>query len=136
MPAGDRTGPWGGGPRTGRGLGYCSGYGAPGYMTPAPGMAFGWGFGRGLGLGRGYGRGLGRGRGRGARFPVAWGYWGSPYPPAAPLGYTQAAGAWPPAEEEAALADEAKFLEAELARIRERLSELKKAPKGMKTDEK
>jgi hypothetical protein len=136
MPAGDRTGPWGAGPRTGRGFGYCSGNSAPGYMSPGPGMGLGRGFGRGLGLGRGYGRGLGMGRGRRSRHPGYWGFWGYPYPPAAPLGYSQTVGAWPPAEEEAALADEAKFLEAELARIRERLSELKKAPKGTKKDEK
>jgi len=31
MPRGDRTGPWGRGPMTGRGLGYCSGSSAHGY---------------------------------------------------------------------------------------------------------
>ncbi|HHY81012.1 MAG TPA: DUF5320 domain-containing protein, partial [Thermoanaerobacter sp.] len=30
MPRGDGTGPMGLGPRTGRGLGYCSGYNVPG----------------------------------------------------------------------------------------------------------
>ncbi len=30
MPRGDRTGPRGQGPRTGRGLGYCEGYDGPG----------------------------------------------------------------------------------------------------------
>ncbi|RUM33674.1 MAG: hypothetical protein DSY33_03955 [Archaeoglobus sp.] len=59
MPGGDRTGPLGLGPRTGRGLGYCSGYNRPGFMTG--------GFGRGRGRGRA-GRGGGRGRGRGRRF--------------------------------------------------------------------
>jgi hypothetical protein len=44
MPRGDGTGPWGQGSMTGRGLGYCSGYERPGFMTPGPGM----GFGRGL----------------------------------------------------------------------------------------
>jgi len=34
MPHGDRTGPLGQGPRTGRGAGYCSGNTKPGYMTP------------------------------------------------------------------------------------------------------
>jgi Family of unknown function (DUF5320) len=125
MPAGDRTGPWGAGPRTGRGSGYCSGYGAPGYMSPGPGMGFG------RGLGRGYGRGMGAGRGRWLRHPAAWGFWGHPYPPAGPFGDPSGAWAMPPAEEEAALADEAKFLEAELARIRERLEEMKK--NGQKT---
>lgn len=136
MPAGDRTGPWGAGPRTGRGFGFCSGYAAPGYMTPGPGLGLGRGFGRGLGLGRGYGRGMGMGRGRGGRFrhPGAWGFWGYPYPPAAPYGYPAGAGAVPPVDEEAALADEAKFLEDELARVRERLVELKKGPKGKKDE--
>ena len=40
MPAGDRTGPEGMGPQTGRGAGYCAGYGAPGYMNS------GYGYGR------------------------------------------------------------------------------------------
>ena len=132
MPAGDRTGPWGAGPRTGRAFGYCAGNAAPGYMTPGPG--FGRGFGRGLGLGRGFGRGPGMGRGRRFGHPGAWGSWG--YPPAVPYGPYPGAWAMPKAEEEAALADEVKFLEAKLARVKERLSELKKEPKGTKKDEK
>ena len=62
MPGGDRTGPIGMGPRTGRGAGYCAGYAAPGYANPA--------FGRGLGRGRGVGIGFGRGR---------FGAWGGGY---------------------------------------------------------
>lgn len=51
MPRGDRTGPTGSGPMTGRRAGYCSGFGVPGYANPAiPGQAFGFGF-------RGGGRG-------------------------------------------------------------------------------
>ena len=76
MPWGDRTGPAGQGPRTGRGLGYCNGYNQPGYAT-SPG--FGRGYGRGFGFGRGawgWGRGgYGYGWGRG----WAGGYW--PVPP-------------------------------------------------------
>ncbi|HEX42645.1 MAG TPA: hypothetical protein ENN81_11405 [Phycisphaerales bacterium] len=54
MPGGDGTGPLGYGPMTGRGAGYCAGYGAPGAFGPL-------------------GRGRGRGRGRGLRFgPVAY----------------------------------------------------------------
>ena len=34
MPRGDRTGPEGLGPKTGRSAGYCAGYGIPGYMNP------------------------------------------------------------------------------------------------------
>ena len=62
MPAGDRTGPLGQGPRTGRASGFCSGYNTPGYTT-SPGGGMGRGFGRGMG--RGFGRGMGRGRGFG-----------------------------------------------------------------------
>ncbi|MFX0085206.1 MAG: DUF5320 domain-containing protein [Candidatus Hodarchaeota archaeon] len=58
IPRGNRTGPWGIGPRTGRGLGYCAGYPSPGY-TKGPGM----GLGRGYGWSRG-GRGGGWGQGR------------------------------------------------------------------------
>ena len=53
MPGGDRTGPAGAGPRTGRGMGYCSGYNWAGYANPAPGFRGGFGFGRGGG-GRGW----------------------------------------------------------------------------------
>jgi hypothetical protein len=49
MPGGDRTGPMGGGPRTGRGAGYCAGSAVPGFMQ----SSFGGGFGRGRGGGWG-----------------------------------------------------------------------------------
>jgi hypothetical protein len=73
MPRGDRTGPLGFGPMTGRGMGYCSGYPYPGFMSPG----FGSGFGRGFGMGRSFGRGFG-----------SWGY---PYPPMTPYGFPSAA---------------------------------------------
>jgi hypothetical protein len=39
MPRGNGTGPMGMGPRTGRGMGYCSGYNVPGYVIrPGFGM--------------------------------------------------------------------------------------------------
>ena len=47
MPGGDRTGPAGLGPMSGRAAGYCAGYPFPGYMNPIPGRGFGFGFGRG-----------------------------------------------------------------------------------------
>jgi len=50
MPGGDRTGPLGLGPRTGRGFGYCAGYAQPGYANPWPAGGY-WGFGRGGGRG-------------------------------------------------------------------------------------
>ena len=36
MPQGDKTGPNGEGPMTGRGMGYCSGYDNPGYASDEP----------------------------------------------------------------------------------------------------
>jgi Family of unknown function (DUF5320) len=58
MPGGDRTGPNGAGPMTGRVAGYCAGYAVSGYANPVCG--YGSRGGR-----RGYGRGWGRGFGRG-----------------------------------------------------------------------
>jgi hypothetical protein len=52
MPAGDGTGPMGMGPMTGRGAGYCAGFGVPGYANPVPGRGFGLGWGGGRGRGR------------------------------------------------------------------------------------
>ena len=43
MPGGDRTGPMGRGPMTGRAAGNCAGYPTPGFANPIPG------FGRGRG---------------------------------------------------------------------------------------
>jgi len=59
MPSGDRTGPMGQGPMTGRTFGYCMGYDTPGYAK-----VFGGGMGRGFRFGRGMRRGMGFGRGR------------------------------------------------------------------------
>ncbi len=63
MPRGDRTGPCGFGPMTGRAAGYCGGLPVPGYMNPQPGF-------RGRGFGRGRGRGWGRGWMR--CYPPGW----------------------------------------------------------------
>ena len=60
MPGGDKTGPLGYGPRTGRGMGPCSAFVVPGYMNP--GGYWGRGYAR-----RGWG---GRG-GRGFRWSLA-----------------------------------------------------------------
>ncbi len=48
MPRGDQTGPNGEGPMTGRAMGYCAGFGMPGFANS--------GFGRGFGFRRGFGR--------------------------------------------------------------------------------
>jgi len=58
MPGGDRTGPMGAGPKTGRSMGVCAGFSNPGDTSPYQGG------GRimrgGRGMRRGFGRGLGR----------------------------------------------------------------------------
>ena len=53
MPRGDRTGPGGMGPMTGRAAGLCAGYSMPGHANPGPRAGFGsaGGFGRGAGRG-------------------------------------------------------------------------------------
>lgn len=56
MPGGNGTGPWGAGPMTGRGMGFCSGYSVPGFMNTMAGFGKGMGFGRGRFGGRGFGR--------------------------------------------------------------------------------
>jgi len=55
MPWGDGTGPWGLGPMTGRGFGYCAGFPHPGFVVPFPrGGRWFW-RGRGVwGRGRGW----------------------------------------------------------------------------------
>ncbi len=59
MPGGDRTGPRGVGPLSGRQLGYCADYDRPGYANFAPGYGRGGGYGfrnrGGMGFGRGFG---------------------------------------------------------------------------------
>ena len=103
MPGGDRTGPRGFGPMTGRGMGYCARYPAPGYMHPGFGRGFGWyRFGRGRGFWRG---------------------WPAPYV------YMPPVEAYPPGE--ASLEEERKYLEdmirdleREIGAIRDRIKEL------------
>ena len=113
MPGGDRTGPRGLGPRTGRAAGYCTGYPVPGYANPSV-----------PGYGRGY---WGRGRGFGRR-----GYYPEPYYEPAPYypPYQQQVSSEQAREEEKAyLEDTIKGLEEEIKSIRERLQELSKEKK-------
>lgn len=126
MPAGDRTGPWGLGPGTGRGLGYCSGYPAPGLMFPGPGLGFARGF------GRGFGRGTGLGHGRGFWRRGLGGFYGYPYPGWHPGFYAPCwSSFYPPnrEEEKAVLEEQARILEEQLDGIKARLKDLKKADK-------
>lgn len=64
MPRGDKTGPEGSGPMTGRQLGYCTGNNRPGFMEQN--SMHGRGFGRGFQFGSGRGRGMGYGFRHGA----------------------------------------------------------------------
>ena len=112
MPRGDRTGPAGMGPMTGRAAGFCAGYGVPGYANPA--------FGRGI---RCWG---GRGGGHGWRH---W-YYATGLPGWLRAGYYPAWSATPmqaapTAEQEANLLKaQAENLRAALANIEKRLQEL------------
>jgi len=111
MPWGDRTGPMGWGPMTGRGFGYCAG-------NDQPGSYAGPGFGPGWGRGRGRGRGFGPGRGFARR---GWfGAWG-PVPPyqAAPP-----ATAMPAEQEKEMLKREAQYLKETMNRLEQRIQEL------------
>ena len=65
MPRGDRTGPFGEGPQTGRRMGYCAGYEHPGFVNQhsnwagGHGRQFRGGFGHGRGSGFGFRHGYG-----------------------------------------------------------------------------
>ncbi len=87
MPRGDRRGPDGAGPMTGRSLGYCAGNDKPGFTANAAPQRAGRGFRNGSGCGPGFGRGSGRGRrmGYGRSFLTARGR-GAYYDPAADEG--------------------------------------------------
>ena len=110
MPGGDRTGPRGMGPMTGRAAGYCAGYGMPGYTNPIAGRGFGgWGGGRGW-RHRFYATGVpGWAAGWGAGFPQG-----------------VAPGPWAPSPEDEVkmLQNEAKGMEQALGEIRKRIEEL------------
>lgn len=100
MPGGDRTGPYGDGPMSGRRLGYCTGNDSQGFEI-LPGN-----------FGGGYGRGFGRGRGRGYRFGTGYGRFSNETAPNV--------------SKETLLENEARILKEQLASIEKQLSELKK----------
>ena len=113
MPAGDRTGPQGLGPRTGRGAGYCADYSVPGYMNPRGRGSFG--FGRGWGRGRGGGRGFWR-----ETYPYAY---GAPY-------YGQAYGPELTAKEDIGiLKEQSELLKQQLQAVQDRINSLESAEK-------
>jgi len=111
MPRGDRTGPMGMGPMTGRGAGRCAGYDMPGYANP----------------GFGYGYGMGGGRGRGYRWRN-W-YYATGVPGWARFGAGPAWGSYaapPPEQQMDALKNQAQFLKEQLDVITKRIEELEK----------
>lgn len=113
MPLGDRTGPDGMGPMTGRAAGFCAGYNAPGHMNPA----FGGGHGYGRGLGRGFGRGRGRGFGRRFASPYAGGPNAVPYNPPPYSAPTKE-------EELGALKEQQQYLDNALQDVKKRIDDL------------
>ena len=107
MPFGDRTGPLGQGPMTGRGRGYCTGNATPGRFNAGPG--------------RGMGRGGRGGRGWRNQFRAAGtNAWETPAAaPSAPADRPQ---------EIAALRSKIDELGSSLNEIRKRVEELSPAP--------
>jgi len=117
MPFGDRTGPFGLGPRSGRAMGYCAGFQVAGPVNPVPGRS--WpGFGRGLGRGWfGGGRGCGNGF-RSTGLP-GWARAGYGYPSSGPEFTAK--------DEIDVLQDRADLLKKQLENIQNRISTLEKA---------
>ncbi len=126
MPAGDGTGPMGRGPMTGRGAGFCAGYGVARYMNSIPG--------RGLGMGFGGGRGGARGGGHG---------WRNMFYATGLSGWQRAAAGWPIAAEAPpsagaanreqqmqALKSQAEFHESAPGKLRKRIEELESQKAG------
>jgi hypothetical protein len=128
MPRGDRTGPAGMGPMTGRAAGYCAGYPVPGYMNPVGGRGY-WGWGRGF-----WGRGGGRGRRNWyyatglpgwARMGYSYPAWGGAIPPYPP--YAGPAPAAATEQELAGLKQQAQYFQSALDEINKHIEELEKA---------
>jgi len=141
MPGGDRTGPAGMGPMTGRAAGFCAGYPVPGYANPVGGrgMGMGWGRGRGFGRGFGWGRaGYGLPAYGGAGNPYAYGGAVNPYAYGGavnPYAYGGAVGPYAyggapftptvaPQQELDGLKGQAEYLEDSLDGIKKRIEEL------------
>ncbi|MQL50892.1 hypothetical protein GFC01_01090 [Desulfofundulus thermobenzoicus] len=113
---GDGTGPWGMGPLTGRGMGYCAGFNMPGYANPGGWWRPRWGGARGMGRrGRFGGRGWWWG---GAYTPAVY----QPYPPANP----------DPQREKGLLESQISHLESMLAGLKQRLTQIQGEQKGQK----
>lgn len=110
MPGGDRTGPLGMGPLTGRGAGYCRGAESPGFVSRRGG-----GFGRG-----GYGRGWRRRYFATGTAGRAWNR-----QEAAPTAVREDKAVHDASEERRSLEQHAEVLRRELEEVNQRLDELK-----------
>jgi len=100
---------------TGRGAGYCAGYGGPGYANPMPGRGFGMGWGRGGGRGWRH-QYYATGMPRWSRFAYA--------PPAGPYGPYAAPPT--PEQESGFLEEQARWLKDQLDAISQRIAELER----------
>lgn len=120
MPGRDRTGPMGTGAMSGRGAGYCAGYGT---------SADTWGAGRSRRMGgMGYGRGAAMGDRCGAGFGRSRRRWFSPMPWLRRFGFgggmADAYQAPNPELERQALRRDAEALQVELEMIQQRLAQM------------
>lgn len=117
MPGGDRSGPTGLGETTGRGAGYCGGFGAPGFENPAPRSGFGRRFLRYRGAFC-YGSGRGRHGYRNIYYAT-----GLPHS-ARSFGYAARYQEPDPEIEKRELKNEARILKSEMDAIQKRLEEI------------
>ncbi len=125
MPGGDRRGPLGYGPMTGRGMGFCAGYDRGGFAGYGQGRGFGM-RGGGPGFHRGnFGR-YGRGRGYRNRFFNA-----APAMPYGDWGYREVFELTPEREMDM-LKNEAKAIQEELDFIQARIKDLENISQGNK----
>jgi hypothetical protein len=119
MPRGDRTGPAGIGPMTGRAAGFCAGYSVPGFMNSGGGRWY-WGWGGGRGPRHWY---HATGLPGWARSEMGYPAWGGPVnayvPPTGPFGPTMTA-----EQELDALKKQAEFFQDELGQINKRIEQL------------
>jgi len=104
MPKGDRTGPYGEGPQTGRGLGFCAGNRNSAHFVAHRGR-------RGAGFGRAYGRGNGFGN-HNRRGGFGAGYSAQEY--------------FQPINEKTLIENEINILKDQLAALEERLNQINK----------
>ena len=117
MPRGNRTGPAGLGPMTGRGAGFCACYAMPGYANGAMGRGF---------SDRGGGGGFGRGRGyRNMYWTTGMPGWArGGFPTRELAAYPSPAVEFSPAQEANALKDQVKYMQDSINVLNERIKEL------------